>query len=109
MQVALSGDLSSTLLPTTFLKRVALPLTAIAHICSIFSFYLQISSLLFINYITPSCRNYDLIFKKNFLLAKYAKTGKVNVFWLFKFDWKRWGGFCFLYRIRYNRHLVSNV
>ena len=38
--------------------------------------------------LTPSYRNYDVIFKKIFLLAKYAKTGKVNVFGVLKFDWQ---------------------
>ena len=49
---------------------------------------------------TPSCRHYDLIFKKIFLLAEYAKTDKVNVFWVSKFNWQFWGDFTFLYRIR---------
>ena len=53
----------------------------------------QAASKLCETILTPSCRHYDLIFKKIFLLAEYAKTDKVNVFWVLKFDWQIWDGF----------------
>ena len=46
-----------------------------------------------INSLTALCPNYDLIFKNIFVLAEYAKTDEVNVFWVLKFDWQFWGEF----------------
>ena len=53
---------------------------------------------IFINLLlNPFNAVYDLILKKIFLLAKYAKIDKVNVIWVLKFNWQLWGDFAFLY------------